>query len=362
MRTDVNAEPYSDSGYQMDDLIRIAELFRTDGRPESVTPAGNGHINDTYLVQTDARRYILQRINTHVFSSPAELMENIDAVTCFADSRLRIIPTLTGELYAEEYGQAWRMMPYIDNTFTCERVDDAALFGEIGRAFGKFINDLSDLPADSLHETIRGFHDTRKRFEQFRASSEKDICGRREKAADEIRFAYEHEELADLLNECAGRGEIPVRVTHNDTRINNVLIDCDSGKAVCVIDLDTVMPGLSVNDFGDAIRSGSVTGINDEKDTEQIRLDMDLYRSFADGFTAGCPHLTQREIELLPYGALIMTLECGLRYLTDYLEGDHYFRTDHPEHNLIKCRAQFRLVREMEKHWDEMVQITQAYI
>lgn len=336
------------------DLKHIPELFNIEGAVLSITPLGNGHINDTYLVVTDSGRYILQRINTHVFKSPDQLMHNIKAVTDYMHSRIQVITTSEGGLCAVTPDGHWRMMTYIENSYTCERVESPEQFCEIGRAYGSFIQDLAGFPAENLYETIEGFHDTRRRFEQLMQACEADPFGRKHTALAELRFACEREKDTDVLNDCVRRGEIPVRVTHNDTKINNVLLDRDTGKAICVIDLDTVMPGLAVNDFGDAIRSGASTGKEDEGDLEQVKLDLDLYRSYAAGFIAGCPDLTEKEIELMPVGARLMALECGIRFLTDYIEGDHYFKTVYPEHNLIRCRAQFRLVQEMEEHWKEM--------
>ena len=335
------------------DLKYVAEKFNIKGAVLDVTPTGNGHINDTYLVETDSGRYILQRINTHVFKSPEQLMHNITAVTEFLRGPLRVIPNREGGPFTVTSDGHWRMMTYIDNSYSCERVEDPEQFREIGRAYGSFIQNLAGFPAENLYETIEGFHDTRRRFEQLMQACEADPLGRKNMALEEVRFACEHEKDTDVLNDCVRRGEIPVRVTHNDTKINNVLLDRDTGKAVCVIDLDTVMPGLAVNDFGDAIRSGASTGKEDD-DPGRVRLDLDLYRNYAEGFFARCPDLTEKEIELMPVGAKTMALELGIRFLTDYLEGDHYFKTKYPEHNLVRCRAQFRLVEEMEDHWEEM--------
>ena len=335
-------------------LNNVAELFNIEGSVLSAAPLGNGHINDTYLVVTDSGRYVLQRINTHVFRSPDQLMHNIKAVTDFMSSRMQVIKTCDGGLFAVTPDGHWRMLTYIENSYTCERVESPEQFREIGKAYGSFIQDLAGFPAEDLYETIEGFHDTRRRFDRLMQACEADPFGRKHTALAELRFACEREKDTDVLNDCSRRGEIPVRVTHNDTKINNVLLDRDTGKAVCVIDLDTVMPGLAVNDFGDAIRSGASTGKEDEGDLEQIRLDLNLYRSYAAGFIAECTDLTEKEIELMPVGARLMALECGIRFLTDYIEGDHYFKTAYPEHNLIRCRAQFRLVQDMEEHWEEM--------
>ena len=355
-----------------EELEIIARQFPIQGSVTGIEPIGNGHINDTYLVmiKTDHedvsfssgmngeipkyRKVILQRINEYVFEDPAALMENITAVASHIGGRLFYYPAPDGNYWYRAESGFWRMMSYIDNAYSCESVEGPSQFYEIGLAYGTFIEELADFPPETLHETIPQFHDTRRRFNALTEAIKKTSQFRKEKAADEISFALSREEDVDLLNDCVARGEIPVRVTHNDTKINNVLLDRNTGKAVCVIDLDTVMPGLSVNDFGDAVRSGAATGREDEPDAESISLDLDMYRSFAQGFIGGCPGLTQKEIELMPVGARIMALECGIRFLTDYLEGDHYFKTDYPGQNLIRCRTQFRLVRSMEDRWDQM--------
>lgn len=378
-----------------DSLRLVAERF-CDGCIVDIRPVGNGHINDTYLVETQelSHRYILQRINDNVFSSPEDLMDNMLLVTEHLNGPLRVIRANDGRPYARiESGPArgyWRMLTYIENSYAIESLADytnrTSTFREIGRAYGAFISSLADLPPESLHIIIEGFHDTRKRFEQFRKACSEDKHGRAANAAAEIRFAFAHEKDVDILNDCVAKGEIPLRVVHNDTKTSNILLDRATGKAACVIDLDTVMPGLSVTDFGDAIRSGAATGREDEpinfanecpehdpgsrpEESEimagnssenhggrtGIALDLELYRSYAEGFIEGCPDLTDREIELLPVGAKVITLECGLRFLTDYLEGDTYFKTDYPEHNLARCRTQFSLLRDMEKKWEQLM-------
>lgn len=345
-----------------EELLRIAGRFATDGVPSDVRPTGNGHINDTYIVEYPSP-CILQRINDNVFRSPESLMENIIRVTDHMrevsyrkvsgegghEYPLRFIPCRDGSYICRTDSGYWRMMNCVENSYSCETVNDPVQFQEIGRAYGAFINDMADFPAGELHETIEHFHDTRRRFENLLAAVRKDPCGRNIKAEDEILFALDHEKDVDILNDCLNRGELPLRVTHNDTKINNVLLDRDTGKALCVIDLDTVMPGLAVNDFGDAIRSGAATGREDKPAADSVRLDMELYEAFRAGFIEGCPSLTDKEIEMLPVGAKIMTLECGMRFLTDYLEGDWYYKTDYDDHNLVRCRTQFRLVRDMEE-------------
>lgn len=337
-----------------EEIIAITEKFNIEGAAVSAAAFGNGHINDTYLVKTENKRYVLQRVNDHVFSCPEEVMENIAAVTEFTGGPLKVIPACDGRLWHRSSGGFWRLMTYVENSCTCESAPELEIIREAGRAYGAFIHGLSAFPAEKLHVTIDRFHDTRWRYDNLMKACKAGSRGRMALATEEIDFAKEHEKDVDVLNRCAAGGEIPVRVTHNDTKINNVLFDRVTGKAVCVIDLDTVMPGLAVCDFGDAVRSGAA-GQEDEADPEKAGLDIGLYRSLREGFAEGCPELTQREKELLPWGAKLMALECGIRFLTDYLEGDHYFKTDYPGHNLIRCRAQFRLVRSMEENWDEMV-------
>lgn len=346
----------------------IASAFRINGTPVCIRPIGNGHINDTYLVECSyadtgisegapllsCSRYVLQRINENVFGSPDDLMDNIVRVTEYLGKGLRIIPARSGSPYLRTENGCWRMMNYIEGSFAPETCSNADQFMEIGRAYGSFISDLSDFPAGTLHETIKYFHDTRQRFQRFITACRRNIAGRAENAAEEIRFALGHEKHVDILNDSLKAGEMPLRVTHNDTKINNVLLDRETEKAICVIDLDTVMPGLAVNDFGDAIRSGAATGREDETNYDAVRLDLDMYRAFAKGFIEGFPDMTEAEIKMMPAGARMMTLECGLRFLTDYLEGDHYFKTDYPEHNLVRCRTQFRLLRDMEDKREEM--------
>jgi hypothetical protein len=309
---------------------------------------------------------MLQRINNNVFPDVDAVMDNFKLTTNHLygsfllgghgkkGSVQTLRPTKDGCSYLKDDTGCWRMMNYIENSYSCEASDDPVVFYEIGKAYGSFISSLSDFPEGSLHETIRAFHDTRKRFDDLLLAAQSDICGRRKSAVKEICFAMEHESDLDILSEPAARGELPLRVTHNDTKINNVMLDRDSPKAICVVDLDPVMPGLAVTDFGDKVRSYAATGREDEKDADSVRLDMDIYRSLERGFLKGFPDITAAERRMLPAGAKVMTLECGIRFLTDFLEGDHYFRTDYPEHNLIRCRTQFSLLKDIEEKWKEL--------
>jgi len=325
---------------------------------------GNGHINDTFLtVSETGKRYIFQRINHVVFPRPDEVMENIAAVTEHIRAKvaaeggdaerctLCVVPTDGGAtFYQDSIGSYWRMYEFCERTVTRERVTSMAEFEACAEAFGRFQGQLADFPAQKLHEAIRNFHNTPVRFENLMRAIEKDPLGRVASVKAEIDFAMAHREFAGMLEREREAGTLPLRVTHNDTKLNNILFDEKTVLPVCVIDLDTVMPGYSVNDFGDSIRFGANTAAEDETDLSKVSLDMELYNAYRDGFLRGCNGaLTQREVELLPVGAIMMTFECGIRFLTDYIEGDTYFRISRPSHNLDRCRCQFALVADMEK-------------
>ena len=229
-------------------------------------------------------------------------------------------------------------------------------------AFGNFQRQLADYPAETLHETIPGFHDTKARFEVFQEAVKKDICRRAASVQKEIDFILEREQITGVFGDLLAKKEIPLRVTHNDTKLNNIMIDKKTRKGICVIDLDTVMPGLAMNDFGDSIRFGASSALEDERDLSKVRCDMDLFEAYTRGFIEGCGgKLTRREIELLPMGAKVMTFECGMRFLTDYLQGDIYFKIHRPAQNLDRCRTQLKLVWDMEQKWQTMQEIVKKY-
>ncbi len=334
------------------------------GRLTYLEPYGNGHINDTFLaVAEDGKRYIMQRINHSVFPRPDQIMENISAVTAHikgktgdARSTLSVIPTDSGELYFKDsIGSFWRIYDFCEGTVAKDSVTCKEEFIACAEAFGRFQGQLADFDAERLYEAIKDFHNTEKRYKNLMRAVEADACGRADSVRAEIEFAMARKDFACLLERARERGELPLRVTHNDTKLNNILFDEKSGEPVCVIDLDTVMPGYSVNDFGDSIRFGANTAAEDERDLSRVSLDLELYRAYADGFVRGCEgKLTQKELELLPIGARMMTFECGMRFLTDYLEGDHYFRVSREGHNLDRCRCQFALVADMEKKEEQM--------
>lgn len=330
-------------------------------------PYGNGHINDTFLV-VSGKRYILQRMNHTVFPRPDWVMENILGVTEHIrrkaaeqgedESRvtLSIVSSKEGEPYVRDSsGCWWRLYDFCEGTVTRERVESAREFGLCAEAFGRFQGLLADYPAESLRETIVNFHNTPWRYENLMRSAEKDACGRADAVRAELSFARERKAFTERLESARAEGRLPLRVTHNDTKLNNILFDADSDAPVCVIDLDTVMPGYSVNDFGDSIRFGANTAAEDETDLSRVSLDLDLFAVYAKGFLRGSEgRLTDAEIDLLPIGAMMMTLECGMRFLTDYLDGDVYFRTHYPTHNLDRCRNQFALFADMERKLPQM--------
>ena len=354
----------------------ILSQFCYNGNVVSIERYGNGHINTTFLVTCDSgNRYIFQRINKNVFKKPNEVVENIVHVTEFIREKLKetngdykrgtmtVIKTKDGLGYfIDAEGEYWRMYEFIEVSLSLDLPETDEDFYESAYAFGNFQRMLSTFPADTLHETIVDFHNTPDRFKKFLKALEDNLSGRKDTVEAEINFAMEREPFTRVLMEALEKGDIPLRVTHNDTKMNNVLLDSETRKALCVIDLDTIMPGLSVNDFGDSIRFGASTAAEDEKDLDKVHFDINLFEVYLKGFLAGCDgQLTANEIEMLPEGAKMMTLECGIRFLTDYLDGDTYFRTHYPEHNLDRCRTQFKLVSEMEEKWDEMKALVRKY-
>ena len=346
-----------------------------------VKPFGEGHINETYAVYmqeedgSDVPQYVLQRLNINVFKNPSQVMENIFGVTEFLREVIReeggdvdretlsYIKTKSGETYFEDaQGQPWRCLHFISNSVCYQTVEEPDQFYQSAKSFGHFLKQLGNYPAESLHETIPQFHDTVKRFRDFAKAVKKDVKNRSRSCKKEIAFALEREEDCGVLMEQLNKGLLPLRVTHNDTKLNNILFDSDTDKGLCIIDLDTIMPGLAANDFGDSIRFGASTAEEDEKDLEKVHFDIHLYELYVKGYLEMAKDvLTPAEIESLPWGARLMTLECGMRFLTDYLQGDVYFKTAYPEHNLVRARTQFKLVKEMEEQFEAMQEIAKKY-
>lgn len=360
------------------DRYGAAAMFDFGGEVTSVVPYGNGHINDTYAVTCSLAggsvRFILQRLNPVVFPDRAGLMRNMIAVTEFLRKAiirdggdperecLRLIPLKDGSPYlTDESGDVWRATQFIENTDAYLVAESPEMFASAGEAFGKFMARLGGFDASSLFEVIPRFHDTPDRYARFLASLERNAAGRMDEAKDEIAFVRERGEGCSVITDALERGEVPVRVTHNDTKLNNVLIDTATKEAVCVIDLDTVMPGSMLYDFGDAVRVGCSTAKEDERDLSLVDFDLGLFRAFTEGYLAGAGRsVTAAELGLLPDAARLMTFECGMRFLTDFLDGDTYFKTAYPEHNLVRARTQFKLVRTMERLRPEIVRAVKA--
>ena len=348
-------------------MVKQSLAFRLSGQPIRCIDFGHGHINHTYKITTDTGcEYILQRINKHVFKDPAKVMANVSAVTNFLHARLEdprgalhFIPTLQGQYYHQDSdGEFWRMYDFVEG-FCLDAPESEQDFYESALAFGRFQQMLTDFPANTLYETIPNFHNTPDRFRQLKESIRSDNMGRAAAVQKEIAFALAQEERGATLQKMLESGELPLRVTHNDTKLNNVLLDKTNRKSLCVLDLDTVMPGLSAYDFGDSIRFGAATAAEDASDASKMKLDLHLYRVYTQGFLEAAPSLTDTEIRVLPWGALIMTLEVGIRFLKDYLDGDLYFKTAYETHNLVRARTQLALVADMLEKWDEMNAIVQ---
>ncbi|MBQ7294310.1 MAG: aminoglycoside phosphotransferase family protein [Clostridia bacterium] len=355
--------------YQLSEIVR---QFTIDVNVEAY---GNGHINDTYIANSEPK-YILQRINSAIFKKPEEVMANIVAVTEFLRKKiiaaggdperetLNVIKTVDGKsFYKTDDGNYFRMYKYVERAVGYEMVESPEQFYQAARSFGKFQNMLADYPAETLFDTIPRFHDTEKRFADFEEAVANDLAGRKVLVKDEIDFVLSRKADASVVLNGIRNGEIPLRVTHNDTKLNNVLLDSKTGEGVCVIDLDTVMPGSLLYDYGDALRFGASSGAEDEIYLEKIYFDLELFEAFTKGFIEEVGgSLTPAEIELLPFSAKLLTYECGMRFLGDYLNGDTYFKIHREHHNLDRARTQFKLVADIENKLDEMKKIVKKYI
>lgn len=350
------------------------QIFERYGIKSEARPYGDGHINTTY-VDSDCR-YILQRINSTIFPETDRLMDNIKAVTDFVRKKvaeaggdpdretLTVVPTADGKSYYKaDDGSAWRMYVFIQDSYSVTVSRNPRELYEAGKAFGRFQRMLSDFPADELYESIKNFHNTPWRIENLKTAIAEDLAGRAKDVREEIEFALSREKDASVVTDAIEDGGIQLRVTHNDTKINNVLFDKATDKGLCVIDLDTVMPGSMLYDFGDTLRSGATTAAEDETDLSLVKFDLVAFKSFAEGFLSETAEvLTKKEIELLPFSAKLMTYECGCRFLTDHLNGDTYFKIHREGHNLDRARSQFALVRDIELKLDDMKKIVDEII
>lgn len=359
--------------------MEAARAFCTKGNIQSCEPYGSGHINHTYrlICEEDGQEYsyILQQMNQEVFKDIEGLMSNVKGVTSFLRHQiiedhgdpdretLNLVPTKDGQdYYKDSLGYYWRMYLFISQATCYNLVEDPKDFYQSGKAFGRFQCLLADYPAGELHETIPNFHNTPVRFETFEKAVCEDVMGRAAQVAEEIQFIRDRKEDMGLALRLKEEGKLPVRVSHNDTKLNNIMIDDATGQALCIIDLDTIMPGFSIFDYGDSIRFGANTAEEDETDLSKVSLSLPLFEVYTKGFLEGSQgRLTKTEIELLPYGAKMMTLECGMRFLTDYLQGDVYFHVSREGHNLDRCRTQLALVADMERKWADMADIVKKY-
>lgn len=362
------------------DFGLLVERFQFPGQFVDAQIHGCGHIHDTYVASfrepdVGLRRYLLQRINEHVFRDVNGLMANIVGVTEHLQEKIRrqggdpsrealaLIPTVEGQSHwrSEELG-CWRAYQFIEGAQTHDQVLDRTQLLEVAQAFGTFQCLLADYPAAQLHETIPDFHHTPRRYRAFQQAVEADVVQRAKTAQAEIAFARRRAERMATLLRLHQDGHLPLRVTHNDTKVNNVMIDDETGKAVCVIDLDTVMPGLAAYDFGDLVRSGACLTAEDCPDVSESRFDLDAYEIIVRGYLSSAgDFLNDAELAHLHLAAPLITLELGMRFLADYLQGDVYFKTQRPAQNLDRCRTQFRMVEEMEARGAEMADVVTQF-
>ena len=361
------------------DKTTIVRRFYKGGEIRSIVPFGSGHINDTYRVEIaeegQTHFYVLQRMNTNVFPDPEMLTNNATKATHFIRKKLRargedpehgtirFYPAEDGKYFIyDDEGLCWRFENLIDHTVCYDLATSPEMFEATGVAFGQFMADLADFPADQLGEVIPNFHHTGIRFETFCKAVEEDLSGRKDTCLKEIEFALARKDLAwSLVNQLAA-GEIPVRVTHNDTKINNILMDEKTNLPVCIIDLDTIMPGAAAYDFGDSIRFGASNAEEDEKDLSKVFMRLDLFEAYARGYLGIVgKKLSEAEAKSLALGAMVITYETGIRFLGDYLNGDTYFKIAYPDHNLVRARTQLKLVEDMEAKQDKMYEIVEKY-
>ncbi len=358
---------------------QIGQLYHIKGKLKEIKRLKRGHINDTFCVDYEedgrTKSYLFQRINSFVFKEPEQIMKNVEQVTTHirhkmeqagvTDIKRKVMRPYKhddGYLYVSENGEYWRVMSFIFSANTYDDFDVPRLKA-IGYGFGNFLAYLSDFPGGDLFETIPNFHNTRMRYDAFYKSYRDDANGRANEIAEEMKFIRTTYEFSGLFQELYQNGELPLRVTHNDTKGNNIMIDATTGEPLAVIDLDTVMPGFAMNDFGDAVRYAANTAAEDEPNISKVSLDMERFEALAEGFlTPMAGKLTKAEIDNMPNGVLMMTLELSVRFFKDYLDGDVYFKTEHPKHNLERARCQLALAKDIMSKLDAMKEITDKYL
>ena len=350
-------------------VLAVCDRFAFGGAVTDLKVCGNGHINSTYIITVDGgKRYILQILNTAIFKDPVGVMNNIVAVTNHIRAGLaqngedtergtmRVVLTESGANgYTDSEGRFWRAYDFVEGTICRLTVDSPETFSRVGEAFGDFQRRLSDFDASRLIESIPNFHNTKKRYADFLAAVERNAAGRVDSVRDEIQFITDRADKCSLVVDALESGDLPLRVTHNDTKLSNILLDESTEEAACIIDLDTVMPGASLYDFGDSIRTGAASAAEDEPDLEKVHFLPDMFKAYARGFIQGTGGaLTETELQMLPDGGYIITLEQAVRFLGDYLDGDTYYHIDYPEHNLVRARTQLKLVADMESHMSDL--------
>ncbi len=344
-------------------LNEITQQFELNGNKVlKITPYGKGHINDTFVVETGRKRYILQRINTNLFQNPEKLIHNHLLITNYIKKNnpdekvLTLIPTKDKAYLSKTPLGCFRMFEFVENS-TCFDKVTPDLFEKSGEIFGNFTAMLDGFDATKLYDVLPNFHDTELRFQQFEKALNQNLSGRAKECKEEIDFVLKRKKTAPVFMNMLQNGEIPYRVTHNDTKINNLLFD-KSGNGGVVIDLDTIMKGAAGFDFGDSIRFGATTAEEDEKDLNKVHFDLNLFKAYTKGYLKNMGSLlTQKEKDTLAFSAILITYECGMRFLTDHLNGDTYFKINHSGHNLERARTQFKLVSDMEKNFGKMQQI-----
>ena len=364
----------------MKDAMEIAKHFRVEGEVKEAVPMNSGHINTTSRIIVDnngkTEKYTVQAINTYVFKNPEGVMENIAKVTAHIRKKLEqsggdtergvltVIPAKDGRFfYKDDEGTYWRIYKFIDNSYTQNKVEDPKTLYNAGVGFGNFQKQLADIPMDGLVETIPDFHNTPVRYAQLMEAVKNDSANRAASCQQEIQFFIEREKEMSILTDLKAEGKMPVRVTHNDTKFNNILLDDATNEALSVIDLDTVMPGLVTDDFGDAIRFAANTADEDETDLSKVEVSLELFEAFTKGFLEALDgSLTKTEMEHLAWGAKIITMEIGSRFLADYLNGDIYFKIHKENHNLDRARCQIALAKSMEEKFDKMQEIVKKYM